>query len=147
VILTNSNLGADLRDWFGRRLLEVLYDAKPRAVAELAAAAKNDKDAIAKERALLTVPADPAFASALAARYTNAELGHIDVSTDAQGLVFDFGAWKSHMASRKYPDGTISLITIDPGEGGLEFVITTQSGKRGLIIRDGQHEYKYSEAS
>jgi CubicO group peptidase (beta-lactamase class C family) len=147
VILTNSDLGGDLRDWFGRRLLEVLYDGKPRAVAELAAAAKNDKDAIAKERALLTVPADPALASALAAHYTNAELGHIDVSTDAQGLVFDFGAWKSHMASRKYPDGTISLITIDPGEGGFEFVMTTQGGKRGLVIRDGQHEYKYTEAS
>jgi hypothetical protein len=51
------------------------------------------------------------------------------------------------MASRKYPDGTISLITIDPGEGGFEFVMTTQSGKRALIIRDGQHEYKYTGAS
>lgn len=99
-----------------------------------------------RERALLTVPAEPTAASQLASRYTNAELGHIDVSHDSHGTTFNFGAWKSYMATRKNPDGTISFFTIDPGESGFEFVVSSESGKRGLIIRDGQHEYHYVEA-
>ncbi len=146
VILTNADLGADLRGPFLRRLLEVLYDGKPEAVNDVAANAKNDKDAIVKERALIMVPADPAVAAQLARRYTNADLGRIDVSGDAAGLVFDFGAWKSHIASRKYPDGTVSLITIDPGEAGFEFAIAKGGNQRELIIRDGQHAYTYVEA-
>ncbi|MBV9719410.1 MAG: beta-lactamase family protein [Candidatus Eremiobacteraeota bacterium] len=147
VILTNSDLGSDLRDTFPRRLLEVLYDGKPLAAAELAAAATNDKAAIAKELKLMTIPADPAVVAQLAHRYTSPELGHIDVSSDAQGLVFDFGAWKSHIASRKNPDGTISLFTVDAGASGAEFVMTTSGGRRGLTIRDGQHAYHYMETS
>jgi CubicO group peptidase (beta-lactamase class C family) len=147
IILTNSDFGADLREPFLRRLLEVLYDGKPEAVADVAAAAKNDKDALAKERALLTVPADPAVAAQLAHRYTNPELGHVDVGNDAAGLVFDFGAWKSHVASRKYPDGTVSLVTIDPGESGFEFSIAKNGAERELVIRDGQHAYTYVEAA
>jgi CubicO group peptidase (beta-lactamase class C family) len=143
VILTNSDLGGDLRDSFLRRLLEVLYDGKPEAVDDLAAAAKNDKDAMAKERALLTVPADPTVTAQLAARYTNPDLGHINVSSNAGGCVFDFGAWKSHVASRKYPDGTVSLITIDPGEAGFEFAVAKNGAQRELVIRDGQHAYTY----
>ena len=146
VILTNADLGGDLRDSFSRRLVEVLYDGKPEAADDLAFAAKNDKDAMLRERALLTVPAEPTAASQLASRYTNAELGHIDVSHDSHGTTFNFGAWKSYMATRKNPDGTISFFTIDPGESGFEFVVSSESGKRGLIIRDGQHEYHYVEA-
>jgi CubicO group peptidase (beta-lactamase class C family) len=146
VILTNADLGGDLRDSFSRRLVELLYDGKPQAADDLAFAAKNDKDAMLRERALLTVPAEPTAASQLASRYTNAELGHIDVSHDPQGTTFNFGAWKSYMATRKNPDGTISFFTIDPGESGFEFVVSSESGKRVLIIRDGQHEYHYLEA-
>ncbi len=146
VILTNSDLGAELRESFLRRLLEVLYDGKPEAAGNLAAAAKNDKDAMQKERALLTVPADPAASTQLASHYTNDELGHIDVSRDSHGTIFDFGAWKSYVATRKNPDGTISFFTIDPGEAGFEFVVSSESGRRGLITRDGQHEYRYVEA-
>jgi hypothetical protein len=61
--------------------------------------------------------------------------------------VFDFGEWKSTVASRKNDDGTISFITIDPSVSGLEFVVGERSGKRVLIIRDGQHEYVFNEAA
>jgi hypothetical protein len=51
------------------------------------------------------------------------------------------------VASRKNDDGTISIITIDPGADGFEFLVGARSGKRVLIIRDGQHEYIFTEAS
>jgi hypothetical protein len=65
----------------------------------------------------------------------------------AGGVVFDFGAWKSHVASRKNDDGTVSFITTDPTNDGFEFVVASRSGKRALVIRDGQHEYVYLAAS
>jgi len=59
--------------------------------------------------------------------------------------VFDFGEWKSTVASRKNDDGSISFITIDPSVSGFEFVVGEKSGKKTLTIRDGQHEYMFTE--
>ncbi len=60
---------------------------------------------------------------------------------------FDFGEWKSTVASRKNDDGTISFITIDPTHDGFEFVVAERAGKRVLIISDGQHQYVFTEAA
>ena len=49
------------------------------------------------------------------------------------------------MASRKNDDGTVSFITTDPTNMGFEFVVADRSGKRALVIRDGQHEYVFTE--
>ncbi len=144
VILTNSDNGVYLRDPFARRLLEVLYDAKPEAAADVATTAVNIKAAIAKERQRLVVPASPAIASKLASHYENDELGHIDVKNDGDGVVFSFGLWSSHVASRKNDDGTVSLVTIDPGVPPFQFVVTSANGKQELITQDGQHKYVYT---
>ena len=60
------------------------------------------------------------------------------------GVVFDFGDWKSTVASRKNDDGTISFITIDPSANGFEFVVAERGGKRALVIRDGRHEHVFT---
>jgi hypothetical protein len=62
----------------------------------------------------MTIPADPHTRDKLARRYTNASLGEIALSTSGSSTVFDFGEWKTEVASRKNPDGTSSFITIDP---------------------------------
>ena len=147
VMLTNADTGQALLRPFMRRLLEVLYDGKPEAAGDVAASAARIKAAIAKERERLVVPPAPDLAAGLAARYANPDLGHIAVRRDGGDLVFDFGAWSSKVASRKNDDGTVSFITIDPTNEGFEFVVATRSGHRSLVIRDGQHEYVYSEAS
>ena len=42
---------------------------------------------------------------------------------------------------------TISFITIDPDlSGAFEFVVTARGGKKALVIRDGQHDYVFTEA-
>ena len=97
---------------------------------------------IAAERPHLVVPAAPDAAAALSAHYRSADLGHIDVVRGSDGVVFDFGAFKSHVASRKNDDGTISFVTVDPGDAGFEFVLGTGATKT-LTIRDGQHVYVY----
>ncbi len=147
VLLTNSDNGGMLLGPFGRRLLEVVFDGKPEAVAEVASRAASHKAELAKDRERLVVPAAPDLVSGLAMHYSSKELGDLAVLTDNGVTSFDLGEWKSTVASRKNDDGTISFITIDPGTDGFEFVVGNRAGKRVLIIRDGQHEYTFTEAA
>lgn len=144
--LTNSDPGYALRAPFMRKLVELLFDAKPEAEAMLTAAVAQKKATRQAERARLTVPADPGEAAKLAGRYRNAALGTIDVRRKSDGtLSFDFGEWSSDVASRKNDDGTLSYITISPSNDGFEFVVASQDGKRSLMMRDSQHEYLFNE--
>jgi CubicO group peptidase (beta-lactamase class C family) len=146
VILTNADDGQMLLRPFMRRLLEVLYDGKPEAAGDVAAAAARNQAQIAKARERLVVPAGPA-ATALANAYANPDLGRLAVIREPDGgVVFDFGLWRSHVASRKNDDATTSFITIDPATDGFEFVVGADKGKRTLVIRDGQHAYAYVAA-
>jgi CubicO group peptidase (beta-lactamase class C family) len=70
----------------------------------------------------------------------------IEVSAEGPKVIFDFGPWKSHVVTRKNPDGTIAFIPIDPGAAHVGFVAGTADGKRQLVVRDAQHVYTYTEA-
>jgi len=143
VILTNADPGWILRTQYRRKLLEVLFEGKPEADAQVAAQAKTYYEALAAERKLLTVPADSAESAKLAPKYANAALGEIAVTHPGAETVFDFGEWKTPVASRKNPDGTVSFVTTAPGGQGFEFVVGTGPEKT-LVIRDAQHEYLFS---
>jgi CubicO group peptidase (beta-lactamase class C family) len=145
VILTNSDPGSIVRSHFRRKLLEVLFDGRAEADAQVAADAKTYFERLAADRKLLTVPADPAAAGKLARRYRNAALGEITVSRKRGATLFDFGEWKSEVASRKNPDGTISFVTVAPGIMGVELVVGGAEAKRTLTVRDAQHEYVFNE--
>ena len=145
VILTNADTGGFIEGAFGRRLLEVLFDGKPEAEGDLATALKNYRAYQAKDRERLVIPADPAVVSKLATHYVSKELGTLDVLSSGGGTTFDFGEWKSAVASRKNDDGTFSMISIDPTNAGFEFVIGERAGKRVLIVRDAQHEYVFND--
>lgn len=146
VLLTNSDNGGMLLGPFMRRLLEVEFDGKPEAVASVDTAAKNYRAVLAKERQRLTIPASAEETAKLASSYVSDALGDLRVEHSGANTVFDFGEWKSTMASRKNEDGTISFISIDPTRAGFEFVRAERNGKRALLIRDGQHEYVFAEA-
>ena len=144
VILTNADPGWLLRDRVRRKLLELVFDGHPEAEALLNADAKSFYADLAAERKLMTIPADANESAKLAKHYANASLGGITVSTSGASTIFDFGEWKSEVASRKNPDGTISFITTVPGELGFEFVVGS-GARRTLTIRDAQHEYVFEE--
>jgi len=148
VLLTNSDNGGMLLRPFRRRLLEILFDGKPEAAGDVANQAARHKAVLAKERERLVVPANASLVSQLATKYYSKDLGELAVISNKDGATtFDFGEWKSTVASRKNDDGTISFITIDPTNDGFEFVKAERNGKRALVIRDGQHEYTFTEAS
>jgi CubicO group peptidase (beta-lactamase class C family) len=145
VLLTNADNGGMLEGPFSRRLLEILFDGKPEAEADIASRAAAHKAELAKQRERLVVPAAPDMVAGLAKHYSSKELGDLEVRSDSGAAIFDLGEWKSSVASRKNDDGTTSFITIDPGADGFEFVVGERSGKRVLVIRDGQHEYTFTE--
>ena len=125
-------------------LLEVLFDGHPEADNLLAADAKSYFADIAAERKLLTVPADSTESTKLARHYWNASLGDIDVSMASGRRTSTSANWKSEVATKKNPDGTISFVTIVPGMSGFEFVVGG-GAKKTLITRDAQHEYIFDE--
>jgi CubicO group peptidase (beta-lactamase class C family) len=147
VLLTNSDTGGLLLGPFQRRLLEVVFDGKLEAEADVASRAAAYKAQLAKDRERLVVPADPTLSAALAKQYSSKELGSLAVLTRDGVTSFDLGEWKSSVASRKNDDGSISFITVDPGTDGFEFVVGEREGKRALIVRDGQHKYIFRETT
>jgi CubicO group peptidase (beta-lactamase class C family) len=144
VILTNADPGQRLLGPFHRKLLEVLFDGRPEADAQVAAQATTFYEQLAADRKLLTVPAAPDDAAKLASKYTNNALGTITVRREGGAVVFDLGEWKSEMATRRNPDGTVSFLTIVPGFTGFEFVVGGAPPKPTLITRDAQHEYVWT---
>ena len=145
VVLTNGDLGPMIRDNFRRKLLEVLYDGKPEADENVATNAKNYFLALADARKLLTIPADPVESSKLAPHYNNEALGEIVVTHTPGGkTIFDFGEFKSDIASMKNPDGTVTVSAITPGAGAGDMVAGMAGGKPTLTMRDGQHEYVFT---
>ena len=144
VILTNGDPGWLIRTRFSRKLLEVMFGGRPEAEALLNADAKSFYTAMAADRKLLNIAADTNESAKLAKHYANASLGEIEVSTSGASTIFDFGEWKSEVASRRNPDGTISFLTIVPGMIGFEFVVGSAL-KQTLILRDAQHEYVFEK--
>jgi len=145
VMLTNSDEGWTVTSAVERKLFELMFDGKSQAEDEVKLAAKATQERIAAGRKLLTVPPDRSALAKLGDRYSNPALGDIAVSRTGKGVVFDFGEWRSEVASRNNPDGTTSFVTIVPGFSGLDFVMGEKDGKRVLNFRDAQHEYVFRE--
>jgi CubicO group peptidase (beta-lactamase class C family) len=143
VILTNGDPGWLVRDMFRRKLLEVLFDGNHEADARIAADGKAFRDQLAAERKLMTIPAAAEDAGKLAAHYANPALGEITVKHEGKATIFDFGEWKSEVASRHNPDGSVSFLTIAPGVTGFELVVGAGEPQT-LVLRDAQHAYTFT---
>ncbi len=74
------------------------------------------------------VPPEPSQVKRLAGSYRNASLGELVVRAGRDEVVFQFGGWKSRMATKLNPDGTTSFISIDPGVRGFEFNAPAATG-------------------
>jgi CubicO group peptidase (beta-lactamase class C family) len=145
-ILTNGDPGWWLCRAFRRKLLELLFDGRLEADAWVSAQAKSFYAEQAEKRKLVTLPADAAEAAMLAPRYANDELGELAVRRNGPAVVFDFGEWKSEVASRRNPDGSVSFRAVDTGIWGFAFEFVVDNGaKRTLKVREAQYEYTFTE--
>ncbi|QMW24557.1 beta-lactamase family protein [Sandaracinobacteroides saxicola] len=147
VLLMNGEEGRPLLRPFMRRLLEILYDGRPEAAADVRAAAAAFKAQLAAERARWTVPAAPEHLALLASAYDSPELGRLSISRNGAEASATFVTGRAgRLASRRNDDGSISFATYDPVILGLELVAAGSSGKPDLILRDAQHEYRFRPA-
>lgn len=145
VVLTNSDPGASMLAPFLRRLLEVVYDGKPEAASAVTAAAARLKAGVQARRARLTVPGDPTVLAGLARAYRSPDGLNLTI-TDRGGVKYlTAGFIEGPVATRKNPDGSVSIVSIGPGSIGVDALVGTRDGKRTLSIRDSQHEYLYTE--
>ena len=144
VTLTNADSGGSVANAVMRRTLEVIYDGKPEAEENLLSAVREDKAYLAGEQKDWKVPPDPAEVKRLAGSYRNAALGDVVVRAGKDQVVFQFGGWKSRMATKVNPDGTTSFVSIDPGVRGFEFnAPAAKAAYTRLTLRDPQHTYEY----
>ena len=147
VILTNSDRGYPIRDPIIRRIIEVAFDGKPEAREDLEIGIEEYQVYVDKERVGLVLPPDPAAVAALAALYRDPILGDLKVKKTKDGVSFDFGEWSSPMATRKEPDGTTSFCAAGNGMLGFDFLVASADGRRTLVHREQQHEYRFVEVN
>ncbi len=147
VILTNADSGWDVANAVMRRTLEVVYDGTPEAEEDLVSTVHQVKMYLTGQQKDWRVPPDPAEVKRLVGVYRNAALGDVVVHPGPDEVVFQFGGWKSRMASTVNPDGTTSFISIDPGVRGFEFnAPAAKTTYMRLTLRDSQHAYEYAAA-
>jgi len=147
VILTNADAGWRVATAVMRRTLEVIYDGKPEAEENLRSGVHETQAFLTGEQRDWKVPPEPSAVKRLARSYRNAALGDIVVREGTDEVVFQFGGWKSRMASRVNPDGTTSFLSIDPGVRGFEFNAPAAGGVYPrLTLRDPQHTYEYDSS-
>lgn len=145
VVLTNSENGYTLANQVKRRLLELVFDGTPEAEENVASSVKRSAESLAKFRSELTLPVSAESSKAFVGEYSNPELGPLSVQYQGGNLMVRATSIWSDVATRKNKDGTLSLVTISPGIGGVDFLAATRDGKRALILNDGQHEYVFLE--
>ncbi|OFA02093.1 serine hydrolase [Duganella sp. HH101] len=145
VLLTNSDQGRMLLRPMLRRLMEILYDGKPEALASVHNAAERGAAERKEERRSTSLPPDARAVKGLAQHYRSAELGDLSVRRQGKQLLLDFGEWQTAAGTHKNEDGSMYFMTSSAAFSGLELVVGKRSGKRTLTTRDGQHEYIFTE--
>src|SRR5262249_24813873 len=108
VVLANADPGVFLTGLLRRRLLEIVFDGKPEAGEQAKVTLAQRTAAIAKNRERLVVPAAAAEVGKLAAYYASPALGALRVRAQDGATIFDFGNWRTAVASRRNDDGTTS---------------------------------------
>ena len=147
VILTNADSGWVVTKAIMRRTLEVIYDGKAEAEEDLLSAVRETKAYLTGAQRDWKVPPDASEVKRLVGSYRNAALGEIVVHPGPGEVVFQFGGWKSRMATKLNPDGTTSFVSIDPGVRGFEFHAPATGGAyTRLTLRDSQHTYEYESS-
>jgi hypothetical protein len=145
VILTNADPGAAMLGPFLRRLMEMVYDGRPEAAADIAAAAARQQTQVAARRARLTLPGDPAVIAGLAPRYLSPEGLIVNISQRSDQPWLKAGFVEGPFATRKNADGTLSIVSSGPGLVGFDAQVGSKDGVRTLTVRDAQHDYIYAE--
>ncbi|GAC12984.1 serine hydrolase domain-containing protein [Aliiglaciecola lipolytica] len=146
VILTNSDEGYYLLSAFQNKLIELLYDATPKAQDEIEVFAQEQRKIYESRISEIDLPGDASVLANLAPRYENEILGDATISVIDDETIFDPGVWKSALTTKTSNDGSRSIVLLNPVMFGMELVVgQDEKGKRTLKLIDSQHSYVFTE--
>jgi CubicO group peptidase (beta-lactamase class C family) len=143
---TGEGAGAFL-DAVHRKLVELVFDGRPLASARVDYSLKKRQERIAKELAKLTASPEASFFTNLAGEYTNDSLGKVRITaghvSGVAGGTLDAGEWKSTIAQRKEPDGTLKVELMQPPLQGTTLVVGGDDAHPTLTLQDEQQTYVF----
>ncbi|MGH6695736.1 hypothetical protein [Sphingopyxis sp.] len=117
-----------------------------RVMRDITAAASRIKAQAGAKRERLTYPGDSAVLAGLAGHYRDPSVGQITISEKNGQKWIKAGFVEGPLATRKNADGSVSIISVGPGNIGVDTLVGTAGGKRTLGINDGQQtQYLYVE--
>lgn len=147
VVLTNSQAANAFTGAIRNRLLELWFDARPRAADGIAFAVEQRKTALAKERERLKLPPDAAWMAQFVGTWHQAALGALTIRAEGKRFVADAGEWKSAIGEYVDVDGARMLYLVDPPLIGLTFMPRDQDGQPALVLETEQQKYAFTRAA
>jgi CubicO group peptidase (beta-lactamase class C family) len=146
VLLTNGS-GNFFTGVVHRKLLELLFDARDEAKANLEHRWRRLKDAMAKELAKTTLSPSREWLAKVSGEYHNASLGKVSVRLQGEKGIFDAGEWRSSVGRKQERDGTQKLVLVEPPFNDLELLVGEKEGKRTLLLETNQQRYLFVESA
>ncbi|GGW90421.1 serine hydrolase domain-containing protein [Alteromonas halophila] len=145
VVLTNSDEGWALLDPTARKLVELMYDAKPLAAAQIEVTAERKRISQQTQQQEFAYPGDADILRNLASRYSNDVLGELRVYEEDGDIFLDPGVWRTQLGTKENKDGTQSVVAVAPFLLGVEFLVEEVDGKKALTISYAQDSYTFTE--
>jgi CubicO group peptidase (beta-lactamase class C family) len=148
IILTNVGSGGIFNGTVERRLLELLFDAAPRAAEDLERRTTEIYKQLAEDNKLIQAPPDAAWFGKLAGKWQAPGLGVIELRDDrSDAAVLDSGGWEVTVGKKTDRDGTVKLVATSGPFAGLELVPTDKDGATRLMLIDAQRSYVFERAA
>lgn len=145
VILTNAYAANAFTGAVRDRLMELWFDAEPRAERQIAFAVEQRREMSKKVLERVSRAPDAAWISQYVGSWTNEALGKIDVRAEGGAYVLDAGEWKGQIGQYKDIDGSSSLFVTTPPMTGLQFLIRDGNGSPVLALETGQQQYLFKQ--
>jgi CubicO group peptidase (beta-lactamase class C family) len=145
VVLTNAGYSNPFQSAVRRRVMELLFDARPEAVDDLARWKQRREQTLAEDWALIKEQPDADWFAGLAGAWTTPGLGRIDLRADKKSgrPVLDAGEWAVTVGQKTDRDGTVKLITTGAPWAGFELVPRDDDGETTLLLDAGQQQYVF----
>lgn len=147
VLLTNASGANALAGAVKNRLMELWFNARPRAEAGLAFAVKARAEGAAKESSRVADKPEMTWFAALKGRWRNASLGDLDVREEKGAWVLDAGEWKGRLGQYRDVDGGLLLALVSPPFAGFTFIPGEHEGKKTLLLETAQQKYYFERVN
>lgn len=144
IVLSNRAGAGAFTKLVTRRVLELLFDGKPRAAKGLAYTLNQQAIQLAKSKKHVTLKPDAKWVKRFAGVYYNAALGTLKVQWKRGAGIIDVGEWRGPLYGHKAPDGVERLL-FGPPLTGLPLLPGKAGKRRTLTLHTGQQKYVFTE--